>query len=615
MKLESVLDRLGSIEKNSFIKVVDNIIGNEPKNSKKIEQILSSADKGLKSADSENIKRVFDLINEEFYQCLKSEFQEANSQLDILIDIITRDGNCIMKLDWFSRLYETEIKKIKARVKEMENTISDPKSDLSEERKRDYQIYKACLNTAYKNDIDNNREPKITSDELSIILTLSDKMDLSQEEVKLINYSILPIKKLEILDVINNLKNIGVIFFSKKENTIYVADEMVRLLRKLRGKDVADKYLRRVLRIMREPMINLIARNHNIDTKKTFNDKIEQIINQGISFKSLLAHDIYKPNTTLTERKKFLNDFVEKGLNIENLKGSVIEDKIDSLIHHFENIEKDENINIALDGYEKMLAELNSTLPKLNKQIREQFELQEEFVLKGDLLLDYNIKPRDILDLVEKSDLKKFILENGIKQRGNNILNILEHYKDAENLFLENYEKVAYRDLNGLKENGITTKESELGLKFEDLTKRIFEDLGFLVDEDLKKGLNSSKDIMDIILHLGNGDVIIVECKTSKERGYNKFSTVSRQLKAYKSQVEKKEKRIAKILLVAPEFSDDFITDCEMNVELNLSLITASSLLKIYNSFKESSYKEFPHVLFRDVLINEDRIIKALCKN
>ena len=78
------------------------------------------------------------------YKCLKCEFQEANSQLDILIDIITRDGNCIMKLDWFSRLYETEIKKIK-KGKEMEKTISDPKSDLSEERKRDYDIYKSCL--------------------------------------------------------------------------------------------------------------------------------------------------------------------------------------------------------------------------------------------------------------------------------------------------------------------------------------------------------------------------------------------------------------------------------------------------------------------------------------
>ena len=614
MKLEHVLDRLGSIEKNSFIKVIDNIISNEPKNAKQVEKILSSADKGLKSADSENIKKVFELIKDEFYGCLKCEFQDTASQLDILIDIITRDGNCIMKLDWFSRLYETEVRKIKARVKEMEKSISDPKSELSDERKRDYHIYKSCLETAYKNDIENNREAKITSDELSIVLTLSNVLDLSQEEVKLINYSILPIRKLEILDVVNNLKNIGVIFFSKKENTIYVADEMVRLLRRLRGKDVADKYLRRTLRIMREPVINQICRTHNIPIKDTFNNKIELIIKEGIPFKALLAEDIHKKNTTLTEKKKYLNEIVEKGLEIENLRGSVLEDKIDSLIEHFDHIERDENISIALDGYEKMLAELNATLPKLNKQIREQFELQEEFVLKGDFLLDYNIKPRDILDLIGKDDLKHFILENGIKQRGNNILNILEHYKDADNLFLENYEKVAYRDLNGLKENGITTKESELGLKFEELTCRIFEELGFTVDNELKRSLKSNKDIMDIILHLENGDVIIVECKTSKERGYNKFSTVSRQLKAYKSQVEKKEKRIAKILLVSPEFTDDFITDCEMNVELNLSLITASSLLRIYKSFKESSYKEFPHVLFRDVLINDDRIVKALSK-
>ena len=201
MKLENVLDRLGSIEKNSFIKVIDNIISSEPKNSKQIEKILSSADKGLKSADNENIKKVFELIKDEFYDCLKCEFQDTSSQLDILIDIITRDGNCIIKLDWFSRLYESEVRMIKARVKEMEKSISDPKSDLSEERKRDYRIYKSCLETAYKNDIENNREAKITSDELSIVLTLSNALDLSQEEVKLINYSILPIKKLEILPV------------------------------------------------------------------------------------------------------------------------------------------------------------------------------------------------------------------------------------------------------------------------------------------------------------------------------------------------------------------------------------------------------------------------------
>lgn len=32
MKLEKILDRLGSLEKNSFIKIVDTIISNNPRN-------------------------------------------------------------------------------------------------------------------------------------------------------------------------------------------------------------------------------------------------------------------------------------------------------------------------------------------------------------------------------------------------------------------------------------------------------------------------------------------------------------------------------------------------------------------------------------------------------
>src|SRR5690606_38388948 len=253
-------------------------------------------------------------------------------------------------------------------------------------------------------------------------------------------------------------------------------------------------------------------------------------------------------------------------------------------------------------------------LPKLNKQLREKFEIQEEFVLQGDFLLSFNIKPRDILDLIDKNDQLKFIQQYGIKQRGDNVLNILDHYKDAENLYLENYENIAYRNLNLLKENGIQVKESELGLKFEELTKISFKKLGFNVDDKLKNKLNTKKDKIDILLNLDNNEIIIVECKTVKEKGYNKFSTVSRQIKAYRDLALDNDLRIVKILLVSPEFSDDFITDCEMDIELNLSLITALSFSKIVNAFKASKHKKFPHVLFRDVVINEERILKALNK-
>jgi hypothetical protein len=519
-----------------------------------------------------------------------------------------------MKQDWFSRLYETEIKNLKVKIKNLNNELENDKSELSESRKRDYRIYKCCLFTAYNNDIENNRDAKITSDELSIILTLSKQLGLSQEDVKLINYSILPIKKVDIQDVINNLKNLGVIFFSKKENTIYVADEMVSLLRRVRKKEVADKFYRRTLKLLREPIINQIAKNHNIDRKLTASQKIEEIIKEGISFATLLSNGIYKDGITLTEKKKTLNELCEKGLTITNLKGNTLDEKINSLVQHFENVEKDEKVGISIDGFDKMLTELNVSIPKLNKDLKEQFELQEEYVLIADFLLDYNIKPRDILDLMTKPDVAKFIKDNGIKQRGDDVLNILEHYKDVENLYLENYENVGYRNLNLLKENGITGKESDLGIKFEELTKIIFKSLGFNVDDKFKNEINTQKDMMDILLNLGNNEIIIVECKTIKEKGYNKFSSVSRQLKSYQNLALKNNLRIVKILLVAPEFSDDFVYDCEMDTEMNLSLLTASTLLKIFEAFKLSRYQEFPHVLFRDIVINEERIIKALAK-
>ncbi|PCJ97589.1 MAG: hypothetical protein COA50_03880 [Flavobacteriaceae bacterium] len=614
MKLEKILDKLGSIEKNSFIKIIDNIISKNPKNIKEIQKILSSSDKGLKSVDNQNISKIFALTANEFQEHIKSKFQEITSQLDILIDIIIRDGNCIIKQDWFSRLYESEIKHLKSKIKNLKTDFENNNSELSSSRKRDYKIYKACLHTAYHNDIQNNQDAKITSDELSIILTLSKQLGLSQEEIKLINYSIIPINKLDIQDVIKELKNIGVIFYSNKENTTYVADEMVRMLRNVRGKEVAEKFYRRTLKLLREPIINHIAREHNINRKLLYSQKIEEIIKEGVSFTNLLLDDIYKVGSTLTEKKRTLNELCEKGLNIKNLKGSTLEDKISSLIRHFENVERDEKVGISLDGFDKLLNELNQALPKLNKQIKDQFELQDDFVLKADFLLDFNIKPRDILDLIIRKDLTKFIKDNGIKQRGDDILNILEHYKDVENLYLENYENVAYRNLNLLKENGIAVKESELGIKFEDLTKIIFKSLGFNVDETFKNQLNTKKDKMDILLDLGDDEIIIVECKTSKERGYNKFSSVSRQLKSYQNLALKNDLRIVKILLVAPEFSDDFVTDCEMDTEMNLSLIKAATLSNILEAFKLSKHAKFPHVLFRDIVINEERILKALSK-
>ncbi len=618
MKLEKILDKLGSLEKNSFIKIIDNIISGKPKHAKEIEIILSDSDKGLKNVDSQNIAKIFNLVETEFAEIIKAEFVNTNSQLDILIDIIIRDGNCIMKQDWFSRLYDNELKQLQKKIKALETNLNDEKSEIPERKKRDYRIYKSCLYTAYLNDLEYNRDAKITDEELSILITLAKELELSQDDVKLINYMIIPIKKSDIDSVIDSLKNIGVIFYSKKHNLVYVADEMVRLLRKVREKQIADKFFRRILRLLREPQINLICRNHNIDWKLPLNGKIKEIINCGISFTNVLINDIHKDGISLTERKKVLIDICDKGLNIKPaLKGITIEDKIANLILHFEAIEKDEKVGISIDGYEKMLTELEENMPNFNNRVREEFELQDENVLKSSYLLDYNIKPRDILDLIPYKELDSFCKSREISTRGDNVLNILDYYKDVENLYLENFENIGFRNLNALKDNGIVLKEPELGLIFEELTKTIFSLLGFNVDESLKKKINTKKDKIDILLNLEeNYELIIIECKTVKESGYNKFSSVSRQLKAYYDLAQANNYRVIKILLIAPEFSDDFVTDCELDTELNLSLLTASSLIKILEGFKKSQkHKQFPYkLLMRDVLINEDRILKAIGK-
>ena len=617
MKLEKILDNLNSLEKNSFIKIIVNIIANNPKNIKEVEKILSDSDKELKSADSVNISKIFKLVESEFADIILSEFVNTTSQLDILIDILTRDGNNIMKQNWFARLYETELRTIRKKTKTLKDSLKDNKNEISSTRIRDYKIYEACLRTAYLNDEENNREAKITDDELTILITLSNKLELSQEEIKLINYTIIPPVKKEIDDVINELKNIGVVFYSKKHSTVYVADEMVRVLRKIRGKEVADKFYRRVLKTLKDGQINYVCRKHNIDYKLTREEKIKEIINVGISFKGLLAEDIYKEGTNATDRKKTINDLWNKGLRIStSLRGVTLEDKIANIVKYFEEIEKDDKVGISIDGYEKLLRDLNEKLPFVNKCVKEEFELQDENVMKSSYLLDYNIKPRDIIDVISDKDLQNFCKEMSIKLRGDTVDNIMEAYKDMENLFLENYMNIAYRDLNALKENGIVIKESELGIKFEDLTKTIFTQLGFDVDDGLKKKLNTKKDKMDIVINLGNNGLIIIECKTSKESGYNKFSSVSRQLKAYSDLVKVNDFRVVKSLLVAPEFSDDFINDVELEYELNLSLLTASSLIKILNGFKKSKkHKQFPYkLLMRDVLIKEDRILSAISR-
>ena len=616
MKLERILERLNSLEKGQFIKIINNLCS-ENKNNPKLESILSQADSNLKNADAIQLAQAFETLADPYVAYVMEDYSKISSQLDILLNIITRDGNCIMRLDWFSKLYEEQIKKQKKAIEAFKADVTAEKPSMDPARVRDYKTFAACLRKAYFNDTEMNFSPKITPDEQSILDTLAGCLDLSLDERTMIKYSVLGIKKVQnIEDVVAELKDKGLAFLSKKNNVIYVADEIVSLAQRIRGREIADKYFRRVLLQFKEPQINLICRKHGIDVKLSYNEKVESIISSGVSFSEVLKEDIFKADVKLVDKKKAITELCDEKLGITPaLKGATLDEKVANLITYFAKLYGDEKIGISAGGYERMLLDLKASVKDAEKVVREKFQLQEDDVMHGEFLTDFNIMPRDVLELFSNEALTALCEAKEIKTRGNIIENILTAYKDTEDMLVENYEAIGFRDINALKENGITLSEAELGTTFEDVTKYIFGKLGLEVDEKLRKKLNTEKDKMDILIRTGEKSVVLVECKTVKENGYNKFSSISRQVKAYKNLLEKNDYQVDRIFIVAPDFSEDFVADCGDEFSLPITLLKAGSLAAIYNTVKTTGTGRFTlQMLTRDILVQEDRIIRALKK-
>jgi len=614
MRLIKVLDIVNQIEKSSFLKILDGFCLELRKTKSQIDKILSEGEGQLKNVDNNNIVNLFNLLDQQYGAHLQERIKFSDYQLDILVDILIKDGNSIMSREWFLKLYNREISKLEANIKTSSAQLAREDSNLDPYRRREYQVYKNCVQTGYENDLIQNREKQLSWEEKSILHTLAKSLDLSNEEVRWITHTVIPLRKFKIDDIIAELKESGIIFFNRKTNTIYVPDEIVWLLRDIVGIEAPNKYLRRIMKNLSDPEINLIAKKHNIDRKLSRAKKIQEILNHGVNVTTTLTEIIFKPEIKKMDKINRIQSLMKAGLEIDPSKfGRSLEDKVSNLIKYLNELEKDESTSLSRDGYNSLLKDLKKTYPHQNKKVKEEFELQDEEVMSSELLDNYNIKPRDILYLLTRDELLRFCKAHKIKSRGNLVSNIIENYRNIDDLYIENYEAVSRRDLKTLHEKGLLVKESELGVLYENLTKKIFKKLGFNIDEKLRKSINTNRLQMDILLNLGNQEVIIIECKTIKDKIYNKYTHVSRQLKSYENLCENKSYHVSRVILVANDFSEEFISECEYDYELALSLITSRGLVKILEGYKDSSLLEFPaRLLLRDGLLNEDRIVKVL---
>ncbi len=206
MKLLKVLSRINQIEKISFLKILDTFCAESRKITPQVDQILTQSANQLKNVDDANIVKLFNLLKDRYASHIEKRIKFSNYQLDIIIEIFVRDGNQMMSREWFNKLHNQAVANLKSNIKTILLQIDKENGDLSPQRKRDYTIYRDCVRTAYENDLTINRDQRLSWEEKSVLHTLSKSLGLSNEEERSIAFSVLPLGKHNVDDIIGELK-------------------------------------------------------------------------------------------------------------------------------------------------------------------------------------------------------------------------------------------------------------------------------------------------------------------------------------------------------------------------------------------------------------------------
>ena len=78
MKLDRILEKLNSLEKGQFIKIINNL-SSEEKNNPKLEAILSQADSNLKNADAIQLAQAFEALEDSFFSFVMEDYSKMSS--------------------------------------------------------------------------------------------------------------------------------------------------------------------------------------------------------------------------------------------------------------------------------------------------------------------------------------------------------------------------------------------------------------------------------------------------------------------------------------------------------------------------------------------------------
>lgn len=614
MKLSQVLSQINQVERSKFINCLDKLCSVATKDDSELAGKLSNIDGQLRRASGSEITQLFTALTSHFSGYVRDQVALSGPQVALLINILSRDGNGISRISWIERLYGNEHQRLcdLSGVLLAEIEAAAESDDYC--RGTRLSIYKDCFETAYTNDLRLNREAKITDDERVILNTLSDRLGMTRNETFAVEHIVSPVPKGDLQDALNALREMGVIFINKNSSQVFVADEVVSIFHDMQNKELADKYVLRILRSLSDAELSNILRRHGQKSRGvTRQDKIHYIDHAGVSIRSILSRDMYGSGDNLSQRKDRLKSLIDD-LDISTTRlGVTLDDRIDVVIQSLKfGVEAEFNV-LSASGFKELVTSLFDTVPPVVERLQEDFEIENIETIDPDNLRALGISPLDILYLYTNGEIKKIRDSMGLSKRTNPRTAILQSFASANDRLIENYEMLACRDIAGLSSVGIDIRESQIGSKFEEITRTILEQLGLQVDEDLRKQINTAKDKIDIIISLGGDDVIVGEAKSHKNGDFAKYSTTSRQVKAYVNQCESSGKRVAQSLIVAPSFSPDFIESAEMDADINISLLEAEGLKKILTAYKSRRNPKFTEkLLTKGGLLKADLIAKTI---
>jgi len=612
MKLNQVLTHTNQVERSKFINCIDKLC-QDSKDDKALSNQLDKIDGQLKAASGNEITQLFGLVKGHFKKFIQEQIALGGPQVSLLINILSRDGNCIATVPWIESLYAKEYKEINELSSDISKQISESDS-VDFDRIARLKLYRDCMHAAFSNDLKSNRAAKVSEDERTVLNTLSEGLKLSREEIYALEHSVDPIPELGIDAALEYLRENGIILVNRRRSEVMIADEIVAIIHELIGKELPDKYVLRILRSLSDAELSHILKAHGHKIRGVSRqDKIATIAHSGLSIRSILSTDLHAEDSTQNQRKDRIKQLIEDmSLNVQRI-GTRLHDRIDVLIDYLKTSAEEEFNTLSVSGYKELLERLSTTTPDVEERIRSDFEIENKEALDPEKLKALGITPFDILYLYNNEEIKTIRNDMALPKKGNPRLQIIDSFASANDRLVENYHLLACRDLQGLLAAGIDIKEADIGVKFEEATRSILEQLGMTVDEDLRKDINTAKDKADIIVSLENDDVIVGEAKSFKNGQFAKYSSTSRQVKSYVKRCESNGHRVAQVLIVAPAFSDDFVDAADMDTDINISLLEAEGLQKILNAYKQRRNPNFsPKLLTKGGLLKADLISKSI---